>query len=95
MADNFHNSLGGNSADQLRAYVIRIERLEAEIAELNNDKKDIYAEVKACGFNKKALRKLIMRRKKDTYEVQEEDELLDTYETAVHAAETATKDPLA
>ena len=29
--DNFHNVLGGNSADQLRAYVACVERIEGEI----------------------------------------------------------------
>jgi len=92
MTDNYHNALGGSTADQLRAYVVRIERIEAEIADLNDDKRDIYAEAKAVGLCKKTLRKLILRRKKDRTDLQEEDALLDLYETALSHVKN---DPLA
>lgn len=78
--------------EQLAALVTRIERLEAEIDGLNADKREVYAEAKACGFCKKTLRKLVMRRKKDRDELLEEDELLDLYEHAVATAQQK-KDP--
>ena len=81
--DNYHNALGGNSADQLRAYVSRVERLEEEIKGLNDGKREIYQEAKACGFVVRTLKKLIARRRKDRSDVIEEDDLLDLYEQAM------------
>lgn len=89
--DSMHNALGGNSADQLRAYIVRVERLEGEIDDLNADKREVYAEAKACGFDKKTMRKLIIRRKKDGQEIQDEDALLELYETAMNSV---VRDPL-
>ncbi len=64
---------------QLAALVERIERVEVDQKELANDKKEIYAEAKANGFDTKTLRKLIARRKKDPEEAQEEEAMLDLY----------------
>ncbi|KFH18467.1 DUF2312 domain-containing protein [Brucella abortus] len=85
-------ALGGNAAKQLRAYVTRIERIEAEVAELNDGKSEVYAEAKACGFDKKVMRKLIQRRRKGREAVEEEDAILELYEAAVNGVEV---DPLA
>lgn len=83
MADSFHNCLGGNSADQLRAYVHRVERIETEIAECNDMKKEVYKEAKSCGFCKVTLRKVIARRRRTRAEIVEEDDLLELYEAAL------------
>lgn len=64
---------------QLRSLVERIERLECEIAELNSDKRDIYAEAKATGFDVKALKAVIAYRRKDPTERQEHDAIVETY----------------
>ena len=40
---------GGVAGDRLRAFVERIERLEEEIKQLSDDKKDVYAEAKGDG----------------------------------------------
>ena len=94
MADST-GGLGDNSlaADQLSAYVSRVERLEGEIKDRNDDKGEVYAEAKACGLCKKTLRKLIARRQKDSAEVREEDALLELYESAI-AGVLAAEDPL-
>jgi uncharacterized protein (UPF0335 family) len=49
---------GGVAGDRLRAFVERIERLEEEIKQLSDDKKDVYAEAKGDGFDVKILRAL-------------------------------------
>jgi len=48
-------SIGHNgiAADQLKAFVERIERLNDEIAALNTDKSEIYAEAKGSGSETK------------------------------------------
>ena len=42
--------VGGITADQLRAYIERIERLEEEKAGLSGDIKEVFAEMKGTGF---------------------------------------------
>ncbi|HYY84112.1 MAG TPA: DUF2312 domain-containing protein, partial [Beijerinckiaceae bacterium] len=62
---------GGVAGDRLRAFVERIERLEEEIKQLSDDKKDIYAEAKGQGFDVKILREVIRIRKQDQKELDE------------------------
>lgn len=73
---------GGVAADQLRAFVERIERLEEEMKVINDDKKDVYAEAKANGFDVKILKRVIAWRRKQPHEREEEDAVFDLY---VHA----------
>ena len=70
---------GGVAADQLRAFVERIERLEEEKKALNDDIKDVYAEAKGSGYDVKVLRQVIRLRKQDSNERQEMESLLDLY----------------
>ena len=77
---------GGVAGDRLRAFVERIERLEEEIKQLSDDKKDVYSEAKGDGFDVKILKEVIRLRKQDKNERDERDSLLDVY---LHAIETA------
>jgi uncharacterized protein (UPF0335 family) len=74
------------AADQLKAFIERIERVAEEIAGLQGDLKDIYSEAKGTGFDTKALRKIIALRKKDHAERQEEEAILELYMQAVGMA---------
>lgn len=67
--------------DQLKTFVERIERLNEEIKGLNDDKRDLYAEAKANGFDPKALKIVVQRRAKDPSELTELDAIVDTYES--------------
>lgn len=69
--------------DQLRSLIERIERLEEDKKSIGDDIKDVYAEAKGTGFDTKAIRKIIARRKKDAQELAEEDAVLDTYLAAL------------
>ncbi|WP_316859964.1 DUF2312 domain-containing protein [uncultured Cohaesibacter sp.] len=80
---------GGVAADQLRAFVERIERLEEEKKAISDDIKDIYAEAKGNGYDVKVLRQVIRMRKQDSNERQEMDALLDLY---LHALGMAGED---
>jgi uncharacterized protein (UPF0335 family) len=53
------------AADQLKAFIERIERLEEEKAGIAGDIKDVYAEAKGNGFDTKVLRKIVSLRKRD------------------------------
>jgi uncharacterized protein (UPF0335 family) len=67
------------AADELKAIIERIERLEEEKASLASDIKDVYAEAKANGFDTKVLRKIVALRKKDHAERKEEEAIMELY----------------
>lgn len=77
------DQLGQTTREKLRQFVSRIERLEAEKAELATDIREVYAEVKTFGLDTKVMRKLIADRKLDANEKAERDALLDIYVNAV------------
>ncbi|WP_321340750.1 DUF2312 domain-containing protein [uncultured Cohaesibacter sp.] len=70
---------GGVAADQLRAFVDRIERLEEEKKSISDDIKDVYAEAKGNGYDAKVMRQVVRMRKQDKNERDEMDALLDLY----------------
>ena len=74
---------GGVSADQLRSFIERIERLEEEKAALAGDIREVYAEAKSSGFDTKIMRQLVRLRKMDAADAQEQEELLDVYKRAL------------
>jgi uncharacterized protein (UPF0335 family) len=74
------------AGDQLRAIVERIEHIDEEIKELNEAKREVYAEAKGNGYDVKVVREVIRIRKKDKQERDEQETLLDLY---LHAIETA------
>lgn len=75
-----HNSEGAQTApEKIRAFVERIERLEAEKKTFADDIKDVYAEAKGTGFDTKALRRLVALRRKDKDELAEQQAILETY----------------
>lgn len=79
-----------DAAEQLRAIVERIERLNDEIADLNAEKALIRAEAKADGFDVPTITAIIKRRKLEPSAVLEADLLLDTYEQALGCGAAAT-----
>lgn len=73
----------GVAADQLRAFVERIERLEEEQKNINDDKKDVYAEAKGNGFDVKILKKVVALRRKEPHVREEEAAVMDLYLAAL------------
>ena len=71
------------AAGQLRALIERIERLSEEKDTIRDDIKDVFAEAKGAGFDTKAMRVIIRKRKKDQAERQEEDAIIDLYQAAL------------
>lgn len=82
MNDVGHNSYEVN-AGHLRSFIERVERVEEEIAALNDDKRDIYKEVKAVGFDAKIVKRVVAMRRMDRDKRREEEEILDLYLTAL------------
>ena len=73
----------GTTADRLKSYIMRLERLEEDKKGIADDMKEVYGEAKGEGFDVKILRKVIALRKKDPEERAEEDELLELYMSAI------------
>ena len=74
------------AADQVKAFIERIERLEEEKAGIAGDIREIFAEAKGNGFDTKAMRKILALRKKDFSERQEEEAILELYMQALGMA---------
>lgn len=71
------------AADQLRLLIERIERLTAEEEGLREDKKDVYLEAKATGFDPATMRQIVKMRKMASEKRQESESLLATYMAAL------------
>lgn len=71
------------SDDRLRLLVERIERINEEIAGLQEDRKDVYSEAKAVGYSPATIRQVIARRSMKPDDRAEADALLETYENAL------------
>ena len=82
---------GDIAGEKLRAIVERIERIEDEIKELVEGKKEIYFEAKGNGFDVKILREVIRVRKQDQKQREEQESLLDLYMQAIKGAARAAK----
>lgn len=65
--------------NKLREYIERIERLEEEKKDVQRDIKEVYAEAKANGYDKKALKAVIKLRKMDEATRQNYENTLDSY----------------
>ena len=75
--------IAGIAGEVLSQFVDRIERLDEEKADLNQDIKDIYLEAKGNGFDPKIMRKIVSLRKRDRHEVDEEEALMQVYQQAL------------
>ena len=71
------------TAGELRQFVERYERLEAERRDLADQMKEVMAEARGRGYDVRVLKKLIALRKRDSVEVSEEETLLELYKQAL------------
>lgn len=71
------------TGERLRAFVERIERLEEEKREVAEQIKEVYAELKGDGFDTKAIRAIVRRRKQDPEAVAEEEAVIEMYLSAL------------
>ena len=85
MNDIGHNSdaPAGFAKEHLKQFVERIERMDEEIKELNSDKRDIFAEAKANGFDVKALKSILAIRRQDDDTRREHDTIVELYAQAL------------
>jgi len=71
------------TADELRQFIERIERLDAEKKDLAEQQKEVMAEAKGRGYDTKVMRKLITLRKRDQNDIAEEEAILEMYKEAL------------
>ncbi len=76
-------TIGNLSAEHLKQFIERIERLNEEKRNLQEDIKEVFAEAKGTGFAVPAIREIIKLRAKDTATIEEEEYILDTYKRAL------------
>lgn len=74
---------GGLSAEHLKQFIERVERLEQEKQGIAEDIKEVFAEAKSNGFDVKTLKEVIKIRRMDASELEEQEYLLDTYKRAL------------
>ena len=68
---------------RLRRLIERVELIDAEIANLREERKEVMAEVKAVGYDGATFRKVLARRPLSPAERGEADALLEAYEAAL------------
>ena len=71
------------TADELRQFIERIERLDAEKKDLAEQQKEVMAEAKGRGYDTKVMRKVIALRKRDKDDIAEEETILEMYKEAM------------
>jgi uncharacterized protein (UPF0335 family) len=71
---------------RIRSFVERVESLDSELLELNEQKKEVFAEAKGEGFDVKILKEIIKLRKQGEEERDERETLLDLYLKAMEQA---------
>ncbi|WP_299690582.1 DUF2312 domain-containing protein [uncultured Tateyamaria sp.] len=71
------------TADELRQFIERLERLEAEKKDIADQQKEVMAEAKGRGYDTKVMRKVIALRKRDSDDIAEEEAVLEMYKEAL------------
>ncbi len=71
------------NGEELRAFIERFERLDAEKKDLADAQKEVMAEAKGRGYDIRIIRKLIAMRKRDKDDLDEEEAILELYKAAL------------
>jgi uncharacterized protein (UPF0335 family) len=71
------------TADELRQFIERLERLEAEKKDIADQSKEVMQEAKSQGYDTKAIRKIIAMRKRDRDDIANEEAIVELYKEAL------------
>ena len=77
------SQLNPTSANQLKLFIEKIERLEEEKSELLETIREVYSEAKSVGFDPKIMKQVVRFRKMKREDYEEQEELLDIYKHAL------------
>lgn len=83
MNDSSDQSTFRVATDELRSFIERFERLDAEKKDIADQQKEVMAEAKSRGYDTKAMRKLVALRKKEPHVLSEEEAVLEVYREAL------------
>jgi uncharacterized protein (UPF0335 family) len=75
--------VGGIAGEQLRAFIERIERLEEEKKDVQEQIKEVFSEAKGVGFDARIMRQLLRLRRLRDVDRSEQEELLEIYKAAI------------
>lgn len=81
--DKMRDNAFAVTADELRQFIERYERLEAEKKDIADQQKEVMAEAKGRGYDTKVIRKLIAERKRNADDLAEEQAVLELYKEAL------------
>lgn len=71
------------TADELRQFIERYERLEVEKKDIAEQQKEVMAEAKGRGYDTKVMQKIIALRKRTPDDIAEEAAILEMYAAAL------------
>jgi len=71
------------TADELRQFIERLERLDAEKKDIADQQKEVMVEAKGRGYDTKIIRKVIALRKREPDDIAEEEAVLEMYRSAL------------
>ena len=83
MTDSPTSETSTVAGQELRQFVERYERLEAEKKDIADAQKEVMAEAKGRGYDTKVLRKVVALRKRDANDLAEEEAVLELYKSAL------------
>jgi uncharacterized protein (UPF0335 family) len=71
------------TADELRQFIERVERLDAEKKDIAEATKEVLAEAKGRGYDPALMRKIVALRKRNSDDIAEEECVMETYKEAL------------
>jgi uncharacterized protein (UPF0335 family) len=83
MSDVTSDSSYRVTADELRQFIERLERLDQEKKDIAEQHKEVMAEAKGRGYDTKVIRKVIALRKREPDDIAEEEAVLEMYKEAL------------
>lgn len=70
-------------SDELRQLIERIEKINQELKDTQDVRKDVFAEAKGRGYDTKVIRAIIALRKRDPNDVAEQEAVTELYKQAL------------
>lgn len=71
------------TAEELRSFIERIERLAAEKADIMDQSKEVFAEAKGRGYDTKVMKKIVSIRKRNRDDIDNENAITQMYMEAL------------
>jgi len=68
---------------ELKTFIERYERLEAEKTDINDQQKEVMAEAKSTGYDTKALKHLVKLRKMDPDDLENQEAIIELYRETI------------